>query len=171
MKRIILCFIIFLFSASAVYAEELPKVRIGYPMGLQNASMIINRGWDKENGFEIEPVRFSGTSTIVQGMFRGDIDLVIIAPTVIQTANNQGGQFRVIGATMINATDMYAVGDFATQYDDTKSAEETLKINFGYIPMMYSTPFFVMVEKGILKEYIDVNDIVDTSFYKNLQEG
>ncbi len=128
MKKLVLLLIAIFFSFQ-VQAEELQKVRVGHVIGIQNSTMamMIHRGWDHQNGFDIEPVKFLDAASIVQAMFRGDIDMAVIAPTVIMTANNQGGQFQVIGAAMVNSTDIFAVGDFAKSLDPSVSPEMSIQ--------------------------------------------
>ena len=109
MFKVIVFLAVFLVTGTA-YAEN-TKVRIGMFPVISFAQMFIaqEKGWDKEEGLDLELIRFSSTA-VINALASDDIDGVSMATVGFIAAQSRGVNISIVAALSHNVNHMIARG-------------------------------------------------------------
>jgi len=84
-RRLTLCFVIFFAHATATTAQELKKVRIGYPsLGFRQGHIWVakDQGLFRKYGLDVEPIFLRGGQLAIQALAAGDPPIMSIGQVV-----------------------------------------------------------------------------------------
>ena len=84
-RRLTLCFVIFFAHATATAAQELKKVRIGYPsLGFRQGHIWVakDQGLLRKYGLDVEPIFLRGGQLAIQALAAGDPPIISIGQIV-----------------------------------------------------------------------------------------
>ena len=84
-RRLTLCFVIFFAHATATAAQELKKVRIGYPsLGFRQGHIWVakDQGLFRKYGLDVEPIFLRGGQLAIQALAAGDPPIMSIGQVV-----------------------------------------------------------------------------------------
>ncbi len=84
-RRLTLCFVIFFAHATATTAQELKKIRIGYPsLGFRQGHIWVakDQGLFRKYGLDVEPIFLRGGQLAIQALAAGDPPIMSIGQVV-----------------------------------------------------------------------------------------
>jgi NitT/TauT family transport system substrate-binding protein len=114
MKRLVLFFFTWALLAPAT-GEPLQKLSVSYVPNLSFAQLFVikQEGWDKEEGLDLNPLRFQDASAGLMAFSHGDVDILYtICPTLLAFVS-KGIDAQMICAGSESIQDFYGQGELA----------------------------------------------------------
>ncbi|ACK51376.1 ABC-type nitrate/sulfonate/bicarbonate transport systems periplasmic components-like protein [Methylocella silvestris BL2] len=154
-------------------ASAQTKVKIGYIPVLGSAQLFVidGQGWAKDEGLDLELIRFQAGTQAIQALAAGQLDAYLAGVLPLLVARSKGVDVRVVAAAAIEELQLVGRGLLlaATEGADFKTAIANFTATQGRKPKIAAQPqgsvpdtllrYWLQVENGIDPSSVDITGL------------
>jgi NitT/TauT family transport system substrate-binding protein len=157
-------------TAQAPTAKAQTTVKIGYIPVLGSAQLFVidGEGWAKQEGLDLQLIRFQAGTQAIQALAAGQLDAYLAGVLPLLVARAKGVDVKVVAAAAIEELQLVARGPFLSAADgvDIKTAIAQFTQSQGRKPKIAAQPqgsvpdtllrYFLEVKSGVDAQAVDI---------------
>ncbi len=169
-RGLVASFILLSALLAGLPATAQTKVRVGYIPVLGSASLFVidGKGWAKEQGLDLELIRFQAGTQAIQALAAGQLDAYLAGVLPLLVARSKGVDVKVVAAGAIEELELVGRGPLvaASEGVDFKTAIANFTRSQGRKPKIAAQPpgsvpdtllrYWLQVENGIDTQTVDI---------------